>query len=632
MDGHSAPATPKSERLARLRAAAAALPLLPGVYIMRDKRGRVIYVGKSRALRARVSQYFVEGHHPPKTKRMVSLVDSFDTIVCTTEMEALTLEASLIKRHSPKYNVKLKDAKNYPYIKVTVGEKYPRLIITRRRGAERPSEARYFGPYSSAAAARDIVSSVSQIFGLPICKHEFPRDIGRVRPCVYYQMGRCRGVCRGDVSDDEYAAAISAALTVLRGNIGEAKASLEAKMMEAAEEENFEAAARYRDSISALERLRGRQHVVAAPDEEKDVIAYYADADGICSCAALICVRDGAVADKETFEFGAEQLIDENGISGEGGLSGFIISLYENREYIPAEILLSFNLDESENALVSEYLTGLAGRRVTVRTPQRGDAKHLCEIALNNAKEAAELYKKRARSDERMLSDLASMLSLEVLPERIEAFDVSNLGSEHITAGMIVAVGGKLKKSEYRMFKIEGSSAPDDYAAMAEAVIRRMGHPEWGEPDLILLDGGAGHVGVVRRALSARGIDVPVFGMVKDIHHRTREIVDEEGVAGIAKNQSVFQFVYKLQEEVHRFTVAGMSKSKRKTLVKSSLTAVDGIGPAKAKALLAHFGTMTALRAASEEEIAAVRGISAKNASDVYAFLHKNDSNRKSDT
>lgn len=616
----------KNERLERLFRAATELPLCPGVYIMRDKTGRVIYVGKSRALRSRVSQYFANTEHAVKTERMVSQVEKFDTILCKTEIEALTLENSLIKQYEPKYNIKLKDAKSYPYIKLRMADDFPVPVMTRERGAESSKEALYFGPYSSAGAVRDIITSMERAFSLPACGREFPHDIGRVGSCVYDQMGRCVGVCRGKITSEEYKASLHDMISVLRGDIGSAKADLEARMTEYAEAENFEAAARCRDSIAAIMRLKDRQHVVASPDTERDVVAYYADPDGICSCATLVVIRGGAVADKQSYEFGAAQLMDENGISGEGGMAEFLTMLYSQREYVPHEILISFVLDEKEHELLSEYLSERAGHRVSVRTPERGEGKKLVLIAEENARFAAEQYKSRARSDTATAVKLAGLLSLEVVPERIECFDISNLGGEHITAGMIVSEGGKLKKSDYRLFRIEGKNSPDDYASMEEAIRRRLSHPEWGPmPDLMLLDGGAGHVSTIRRCMEEAGVDIPVFGMVKDEHHKTRALIGEhEGEEiSIAREQAVFQFIYKLQEEVHRFTITSMKKAKSKTLRRSSLTSVSGIGETKAKSIMSHFGTLSKLREAKKEEISAIRGISEKNAEDIYAFLHR---------
>lgn len=610
----------RKERRRALFREASELPLSPGVYIMRDKNGNIIYVGKSRALKNRVSQYFSDTVHQIKTERMVSSVASFETIVCETEMEALTLEASLIKRHEPKYNIKLKDAKAYPYIKVTVADDFPRLTMTRKRGAERSTEALYFGPYSSAAAVREIITSMERIFSLPTCRHEFPRDIGRVGSCVYDQMGRCCGVCRGRITSEEYKENLRSVITVLKGDIKAAVTELRDRMTAYAEKENFEAAARCRDSIQSLERLKERQNVVASPEIERDVIGYYEDEDGVCASATLLVIRGGAVADRQNFEFGAERIPEPD------GMAELLTLFYSSMEYIPHEVLVSFSLPDEEKSLLTEYLSERAGHRVSVRTPERGEGKQLVRLAVDNAHHAAEQYKARARSDLETSVKLASMLGLETVPERIECYDISNLGAEHITAGMIVSEGGKLKKSAYRLFSIEGQSAPDDYAAMTEAIRRRLSHPEWGDlPDLILLDGGRGHVGVIRALMDELGCDIPVFGMVKDEHHKSRAIASDDGEISIAREQSVFQFVYRLSEEVHRFTVSSMQRAKSKTLSRSSLMNVRGIGPAKAKAVMSRFGTMKNLRAATRDEIAETSGISDANADAIYGFLHPDE-------
>lgn len=611
------------ERRRALFREASELPLLPGVYIMRDKNDNIIYVGKSRALKNRVSQYFSDTTHQIKVERMVSSVARFETILCKTEMEALTLEASLIKRHEPKYNIKLKDAKSYPYIKICVAEEFPRLTMTRKRGAEKSTEALYFGPYSSAAAVKDIIKSMERIFLLPTCRHEFPRDIGRVGSCVYDQMGRCCGICRGRVSSAEYKENLKSVITVLKGDIKSAVAELRTRMLEYAENENFEAAARCRDSIQSLEWLKERQNVVVSPEIERDVIGYYEDPESLSAAMTLLVIRGGSVADKQSFDFGADNIPDRD------SMSEFVALLYSTREYIPHEILLSFETEEHEKALLTEYLSERASHRVVVRTPERGEGKQLASLAIDNARHSAEQYKARARSDLETSVKLASMLCLETVPDRIECYDISNLGSEHITAGMIVCENGKLKKSAYRLFSIEGKSTPDDYAAMSEAIRRRLGHPEWGDmPDLILLDGGRSHVCVVKALFRELGVEIPVFGMVKDEHHKSRAIATEDGEISIAREQSVFQFVYRLSEEVHRFTVSSMQRAKSKTLSHSSLTNVRGIGSAKAAALMSHFGTLKKMREATRNEIASVRGISETNADAVLEFLHRNDNKK----
>jgi len=595
-----------------------ALPLRPGVYIMKNAAGSVIYVGKSRKLKNRVSQYFQNGEKNVKTANMVRQVKDFDYYVCDTEIEALSLENTLIKQYSPKYNIRLKDAKSYPYIKIGEGE-YPRLTMTRKRESDK---GKYFGPYSGTSTVYSVINTLSAVLGLPTCKRSFPKDIGKERPCLYYQLKKCCGVCTGGVSAEEYAEKIRFASDVLRGNTALVKRSLEEKMLEAAEEERYEAAAKYRDTLSALERLGQKQKVVASPDAEHDIIALYRD--DVCSCISVFYIRNGAVSDKAEFVFGKDRIVDESNIAA------FICELYRVREYIPKSILLSFELDADENELISNYLSDLASRKVSLRTPERGDMKTLCDMVRDNASEKAREYRESAEKDERVLLRLMEILNLEFYPDRIEAYDISNLGQEHITAGMIVCEDGKLKRSDYRSFNIKSvTEGADDYASMREALLRRFAHLDDEEgsfknlPDLILLDGGRGHVSVVKELLCEMGIEVPVFGMVKDDFHKTRALCTEDEEISIARENSLFVFIYKLQEEVHRYTVSKMTAAKSKTLTKSSLTKIKGIGDSKAKALLKALGGYSAVKGADIETLAAVKGISRADAENIVEYFKK---------
>ena len=594
------------------------LPLRPGVYIMKNASGSVIYVGKSRKLKNRVSQYFQNSEKNIKTANMVRQVKDFDYYVCDTEIEALSLENTLIKQYSPKYNIRLKDAKSYPYIKITDGA-YPKLVMTRKRQSD---GGKYFGPYSGTSTVYSVINTLSAVLGLPTCSRHFPKDIGKERPCLYYQMKKCCGVCTGKVTEDEYREKIKFASDVLRGNTASVKRELNEKMLDAAENERFEAAAKYRDTLAALDRLGQRQKVVAAPGTEHDIIALYND--DICSCISIFYIRDGAVSDKSEYVFGKDRIIDESNIAS------FICELYRVREYIPKSILLSFGIEDEESQLISEYLGSLAGHRVTVRTPERGDMKTLCDMVRDNAAERAKNYRNEAEKDEKVLLRLAEILGLEVYPERIEAYDISNLSHEHITAGMIVSEGGKFKRSDYRSFKIKTvTEGTDDYQSMREALSRRFAHLDDEEgsfsvlPDLILLDGGRGHVSVVKELLTELGIDVPVFGMVKDDFHKTRALCTECEEISIAKENALFVFIYKLQEEVHRFTVSKMSRAKSKTLTKSTLTKIKGIGDAKAKALLKAFGGYSGVKNASLDELVSVNGISRADAENIFDYFKK---------
>ncbi len=600
---------------------ASSLPMAPGVYIMKDKGGKVIYVGKSRKLKNRVSQYFQNSVKNIKTERMVALVYDFDYYLCDTEMEALTLENRMIKQYSPKYNIKLKDSKAYPYIKVTAGD-YPTVCCTRRRLADR---AKYFGPYSGTSIVYSVINLLQKSLGMPSCKKVFPRDIGKERPCIYYQMGQCQGICTGKVSSKEYEETIRCAINILRGNTQKAIRELEEQMFRYAEEERFELAARCRDSIGALKSLGEKQKVVASPDTDRDVFALYSDDE--CSCISVFIIREGAVTDKLEFYFGADQIADEM------TMPSFISDYYLKREYIPREILLSFEPDAEDKEMLSDYLSDMAGRRVEIRTPEKGDAKTLCNMVLANAKEKAKLYKLNAQKDDGILIKLAQMLSLEVVPERIEAYDISNLGEEHKTCGMIVCENGKFKRSDYRSFKIKSVDGIDDYASMREALSRRLSHLEddGGSfsvlPDLILLDGGRGHVSVIKGLMQEMGLEIPVFGMVKDEFHKTRALCSENEEISIAREQGVFSLIYRIQDEVHRYSVSRMDNAKRKSLTTSSLEKIKGIGEAKAKELLRQLGGLGGVKRASVEELERVNKISAADAKNIYNFFHNEPEN-----
>ncbi len=611
------------ERLGRLLGKANTLPLRPGVYIMKNSAGDVIYVGKSRKLKNRVSQYFQNSQKDYKTTKMVASVYDFDFFLCDTEMEALTLENVLIKEHYPKYNINLKDSKSYPYIKVTTSEEYPRFVVTRTRGADK---SKYFGPYSGAGVAYNIVDTVCKTLGLPNCKRQFPRDIGKERPCIYYQIGQCMGVCKKGSSKEDYNAAVSTALRVLGGDFSLAKEELEKRMYRFAQIENFEAAAKCRDSIAALEKISERQKVVSSPKAEQDVVALYSDDK--CSVISVFYIRAGMLVDKDEFVFSADEIITSEDIPT------FLCGLYHTREYIPREVLLYDEVDSESLDALCMLLSEKAARKVTVHIPKRGEMKNLCRMVYDNAAEKAAKFKESSERDNKMLAKLASLLSLEKPPYRIEAYDISNLGKEHITAGMVVAENGKLKKKDYRSFSINTTDGIDDYGAMREAISRRITHlsDEEGSfacrPDLILLDGGAGHVSVVRALLKEFHINIPVYGMVKDEHHKTRALSDGENDISIAREQSVFVFIYGLQEEVHRFSVSRMDSAKRKTLKRSVLEDIKGIGPAKAKKILKAAGSITALKNADVGKMAEM-GISARDALLIADYFKSKEENKK---
>ncbi len=616
-----------SDRLKELREKALSLPLTPGVYVMKDEGGQIIYIGKSRALKNRVTQYFREaGHTNVKTAQMVSRVRDFEYILTDTENEALLLENRLIKAHEPKYNIKLKDGKRDPYLKVTLGETYPRIehcFEMKKDGA------RYFGPFTTSSRAYALKKSAEKLFSLPSCKRVFPRDFGKDRPCLYYSIGQCCGLCTGKVKEKDYRAAVKGALLYLNGSYAEIKKSLTADMEQAAEEMRYEAAAVYRDRIRELGRLTEKQKIVSSPDTNADVIALYR-AEPL-SCLTILQIRGGLLCDSENRFFTLETPDDSS------ALTSYLLHLYMKKADIPPLVLLGEALEDEDSAMLEGFLREQRGRKVTLSIPEKGEKKALCVLARENAKRQTLLKEKEHERSDKTLVALASRLGLEVLPQRIEAFDISNFGGDNITAGMVVFADGKPKKSDYRLFRIRESGGQDDYASMREAVRRRLERYLDGDesfsplPDLLLLDGGVGHVSAVRGVLESledkNGVPlsalVPLFGMVKDGFHKTRTLTDGENEIDISRDRALFAFIYGIQEEVHRYTYGSMSKAKSKTLKRSSLEEIHGIGAKKAAALLSHFGTLTAVKKASREELMEVKGIGEQEAESLLAHFEE---------
>ena len=600
--------------LERLRDKANSLPMTPGVYIMKNADGRVIYVGKSKKLKNRVTSYFTGTGHSVKTARMVGQVRDFDYIVCSSEIEALTLENVLIKKHSPRYNIKLKDAKSYPYIKVT-SEEYPRLIVTRERKSDK---GRYFGPYQGSEAAYTALETVMKIFTLPTCKRSFPRDIGKERPCIYRDMGRCIAPCAGGVSAEEYARLVKCAEWVLAGNSRETKAKLTQEMEEAAEALEFERAAAIRDSITALDRLSERQKVVADAKVNRDVFAVHiTETEG---ALAVLTVREGALINKQEFILSAE-----DAASGDDVIS-LIADYYDGTGNLPREIMLDFPLSDEDATLLSEYLSLERGHKVAVRFPERGEGRALCDMAARNAAEAARQYRLEGEREDKSLARLCQLLGIGELPRRIEAYDISNIGDENIVASMVVYGEGRLKKSDYRIFNIKTTDGADDYGSMREALRRRLAHVGDGtaslgeRPDMLLIDGGAGHVGVAREVAEEIGIDLRIYGMVKDDFHKTRALTDGTAEIAIAREMNVYAFIYKLQEEAHRFAVKNSQRAKTRTLTHSSLEKIRGIGAKKARLLLSKM-SLSEIRNAEREQLAAIDGISERDAEAIYEYF-----------
>lgn len=612
-------------KINELLAKAKLLPPVPGVYKMLDKNRKVIYVGKSKTLKNRVSQYFQNlDSHTSKTLKMVERVDDFECVFTDTENEALVLENELIKLYTPKFNIRLKDDKSYPYIKLSTSEKFPRLSMVRSLQANRTKSDKYFGPYSSSSSVYNIIDTVNGIFKLPTCKLKFPADFGKTRPCLNYHIGKCNGLCKGDITAEEYSDTVKSVISFLKSDYEDVLSELEAKMMEAAEKLNFEQAAVYRNSINSIKNLRQQQKIVFEDRVERDVFGTYTD--DLSSCIAVTIVRDGRIIDSERFTFFGDEILDSD------TFIHFVFEYYKKREYIPKEILIPHELYSEDLESVRSILSTQASKNVKFLYPEKGAMRHAVMMAGENAKEYM-LHKRQVedRSDEK-LAELAMLLGLEVVPDLIEAYDISNSADKHTTAGMICVKNGKFYKKAYKLFNIKSVSM-DDYSSMAEAVERRLkryiddiaekGFSEnWSLPDLILLDGGVGHVSTINAVMEKLGITVPVFGMVKDEHHKTRTLTDGVNEISIAHNTRIFNFIYGIQEEIHRFTFTAMDKKRNKTVTKLSIEKIEGIGPKKAKLLMAHFKTVGNLKKASAEDIAEVKGISKRDAQKVKDYFN----------
>ncbi|MDR1003279.1 MAG: excinuclease ABC subunit UvrC [Oscillospiraceae bacterium] len=603
-------------KLSELHEKAMRLPLRPGVYIMKNKKGEIIYIGKAKALKNRVSQYFAaSADHTPKVRRMVDNVDFFEYIVTDSEYEALVLECSLIKQHKPKYNILLKDDKGYTYIKVSK-EMYPRITLARKienDGAE------YIGPFTGGYSVKQAIDEACKIFQLPTCTRVFPRDIGKGRPCLNYSIKQCVAPCRGRVSREEYMEAFEDAVEFVKGGDGSSIERLSAKMEQCAENLEFERAARIRDRIAAIKRMSQRQKVVMSKIPEQDIIAA-AQTDDAC-CTEVFRFLGGRLYDRESFIFG-------NFIEGGELRSQFIEQYYQKKERIPPKIYIDILPDDRE--LLERYVSEKAGRKVSLLTAQRGEQQKLVEMCRQNAAEHLAMAKGKIGSHTAALDELAKLLGLPKPPKYIEAYDISNNAGEANVAGMVVFEDGSPLKSAYRKFKIKTVSGQDDYGSMREVISRRIAeyreHKEEGEgfgrlPDLILLDGGEGHVSSVRPIIEEAGLSIPVFGMVKNQKHRTRAIAAGGREVSINSSRSAFTLVSSIQEEVHRFAITFHRNTRGKSVTGSQLTKIEGIGPARARTLLRHFKTIKAVREATKEQLSEAPGMTKAAAEAVFSYF-----------
>ena len=578
------------------------LPLSPGVYLMMDKMGRVIYVGKAKKLKNRVSQYFQDSAaHTVKTRQMVSQIDHFDTIFVSSEFEALVLENSLIKRHMPRYNILLKDDKGYPFVRLG-REPYPRFTMVNRYAND---GARYFGPFGGRQETRQAMDAVCAALRLPTCSRKFPRDIGAERPCLNFHMGRCDGFCRPDMTEAEYNRRIQQACQLLEGKSKQLLREMTEEMEAEAQALRFEQAAAIRDRINAISALSKKQTVIAGLCADTDIW-------GICrgsgkSCYAVLHMENGSLTGRETELFDSPMEETEAEM-----LSALTAQYYLPRAILPHEILLPVDTGECEE--LSEVLTKRAGHRVWVHVPQRGEKAELRTMAQRNAAEEAE---RATTAEERVtytLSSLAKLLQLPAPPKRMESFDISNTGKSDIVASMVVYSGTRPLKSAYRRFRIQSlSEHPDDYASMREVLTRRLQRAADGDekflplPDVFLIDGGETHAAVAQEVADGFGVRVPIFGMVKDDRHRTRALVTPEGrEIGIVSNQAVFSLIGQIQEETHRFAITYHHESHSRSATRSALDGIPGVGEKRREELRRHFGTIKAIREADVDTLAAV--------------------------
>ena len=591
------------------------LPLAPGVYLMHAKDGTVIYVGKAKKLKNRVSQYFQAGRgHNLKTHIMVDQVDDFETIIVGSEFEALVLENALIKQHMPRYNILLKDDKGYPFVRLS-REAYPRFTMVSRVQSD---GARYFGPYGGRFETRAALDAIAGALRLPACRKKFPRDIGKERPCLNYHMGRCDGFCRPEMTAEEYNRRMDMAVKILEGRTKLVTAELERDMEQAAEELRFEEAAALRDRIQAIQVLGKRQKVIAAVCADTDVWGMYLESK---CCYAVLHYQEGQLTGREAELFAASALDDPGEI-----LSALLLQYYGGRSVLPREICIPVVIEDQE--VLEQLLAEKAGHKVALRVPQRGERAQVLAMAADNAREEAERQTTQAERADKTLELLGRMMDLEEPPEWLESYDISNTGGEDIVASMVVFHGSKPAKDRYRRFHIkELNGRPDDYRSMEEVLTRRFTHYMEKDkkfmplPDVLLIDGGEQHAKVARRVSERFGLAIPIFGMVKDDRHRTRALVTPDGrEIGIQASQAVFSLIGRIQEETHRFAITYNRQSHGKTVRGSTLDDIPGVGEARRVALLKHFKSLKAIREAALEELQAVVPRNAAQA--VYEHFH----------
>ena len=609
------------------------LPRKPGVYIMRDDKDVILYVGKAINLHNRVRSYFRENiGRGPAIDQMVSLIARFEYIVTDSELEALVLENNLIKENSPKYNTLLKDDKTYPYIKVTVGEDYPRILFSRTM---KKDKSRYFGPYTSAAAVKDTIELLNKLYQLRTCNRVLPRDTGLERPCLNYHIKQCLAPCQGYVSKEEYRQQVAGALEFLNGNYSPILKDLEEKMNKAAEAMEFEDAARYRDLLSSVRQVSQKQKITEGVGEDKDILALYQDETE--AVVQVFFVRDGKLIGREHYYM---THVPEN--NKPAILQDFVKQFYAGTPFIPRELMLQYEIEDAE--LIEKWLSERKGSRVYLKVPKIGSKEKLVELAAQNAKLVLSQDREKLKREEgRTIGAVKEISDLLKLPlgstARMEAYDISNINGFENVGSMVVYEKGKPKRSDYRKFKIKSVSGPDDYACMREVLTRRFRHgmeeskeleeqemdQEYGSftkfPDLILMDGGRGQVNIALSVLEELGIDIPVCGMVKDDNHRTRGLYYHNIELPIDTHSEGFKLITRIQDEAHRFAIEYHRSLRSKTQVKSVLDDIPGVGPARRKALMRHFKSLQEIRQATVEELMEIPEMNERTAQEIVAFF-----------
>lgn len=615
------------------------LPACPGVYLMHNKTDEIIYVGKAVSLKNRVRQYFQSGRNrTPKIEKMISQIAYFEYIITDSELEALVLECNLIKEHNPRYNTMLKDDKAYPFIKATVGETFPRLVYVHKMDQKKykgNDKVRYFGPFTSGLALKETLELLRKLFFLRTCNRNLPKDQGKERPCLYYHIKQCKAPCQGYISEEEYQENFRQAMELLNGNDRPVCAMLEQKMKEAARNYEYEEAAVYRDLIQSVKHVTQKQKITGYGEDDRDVIALAGNSED--AIVQVFFVRGGKLIGRDHFHLTGV----EEGKEGEA-IAAFIQQFYAGTPYIPKELFLQEEIEEK--ALLEEWLSQKKGQKVNIIVPQKGQKERLVELARKNAElvlfQDTEKIKRQEKRTRGAMAELESLLDLKDI-RRVESYDISNTNGFDSVGSMVVFEDGKAKKNDYRKFKIKWVQGPDDYASMQEVLTRRFTHglrelkeaaqsEELGMPmgkfstfpDLLLMDGGKGQVHIAEQVLSDLGLDIPVCGMVKDDHHRTRGLYFHDQELPIDIHSEGFHLITRIQDETHRFAIEYHKSIRSKTQVHSILDDIPGVGPARRRALLKHFQTLDALKAADVEALSQVPSMNRKTAESVYRFFH----------